>query len=69
MDGALGEITPLLQILDVFSSRLARTSEEVATIVSTSDLSFVQNLSEVEKMELWVYVLGVIKLKILQKCI
>lgn len=37
---------------NVFSSRLARTLEEVVNIVSTLDLSFVQNIFEVEKMNL-----------------
>lgn len=44
------EVTPFLQIPDGFSSPLARTPEEAATTVSELDLSFIQNLSEVEKM-------------------
>lgn len=37
---------------NVFSSRLARTLKKVVNIVLTLDLSFVQNLFEVEKMNL-----------------
>lgn len=39
-------------MLGVFSSWLARTSEEVATTVSASNLSFFQNLSKEEKFSL-----------------
>lgn len=39
-------------MLNVFSSRLARTLKKVVNIVLTLDLSFVQNLFEVEKMNL-----------------
>lgn len=44
------EVTPFLQIPDVFSSCLTRTSEEAATTVSTLNLPFIPNLSEAEKM-------------------
>lgn len=52
MDRPSGEVAPFTLILDVFSFWLARTFEEAATIVSMSDLSFVQNLLEGENMEL-----------------
>lgn len=39
-------------MLDVFTFQLVHTPKEVDTTVSTSDLFFVQNLSEREKMEL-----------------
>lgn len=38
-------------MLYVFSSWLARTSEEATIIVLMSDLSFIQNTFEVDKME------------------
>lgn len=37
---------------NVFSSRLIRTLEEAGIIISMSDLSFVQHLPKVDKMEL-----------------
>lgn len=39
-------------ILDILSSQLAHTPEEATTNVPLSDLSFVQNILEGEKMEL-----------------
>lgn len=47
-----GEVTPLWMMLDVLSSRLARTQEEVVTIILMLGLSFVQNLSMEVKMEI-----------------
>lgn len=41
-----------MRMLNVLSSRLAWILEEVSTIVSTPDLSFVHNLLEGDKMEL-----------------
>lgn len=43
---------PFIRIPNIFSSQLLHTSKEVVVIVSTSDLSFIQNLLEVNKMEM-----------------
>lgn len=52
MDDTSGEVTPFLGILDIFSSRVARAHGEAAVTVSVTDLSFVQNLSEAEKLSI-----------------
>lgn len=49
-DGAFEEVTPFIKILDIFSSHLPCTLEETVVIVSTSNLSFVQNLPEENEM-------------------
>lgn len=51
-DEVLGEVTPLIWMLDVFSFLLLPTSEKATTIILTPDLSFFQNLHEGDKMEL-----------------
>lgn len=50
-DDASGEITSFLWMSDIFLSRLVCTLKEVATTMSMSDLSFLQSLSEAEKIE------------------
>lgn len=52
MDDAYEEVTLSIKIPYIFSSRLPHTLEESAVIISTSDLSFVQNISEGDKMEM-----------------
>lgn len=49
-DDVSWEVTPFIQIQDVFSSQLDRIYEEPTTMVLTSNLSFAQNLHEGEKM-------------------
>src|SRR4051812_45272963 len=51
-DGASEEVTPFMRISDVFSSWHARTLNEVRFTISTSDIPFIQNISEGDKMEL-----------------
>lgn len=41
-----------MTILEVLSSRITRTREEVNTTVLTSHLSFIQNLTKGDKMKL-----------------
>lgn len=50
-DKASSEITPLLRMSNLFSSRLACALEDATHTVSLSNLAFVQNLSEEEKKE------------------
>lgn len=52
-DHASWEITPFLQMPDVFSSWLAYTSEEAAATTLTLDMYFVQNLSEGENTKIF----------------
>lgn len=46
------EVNPFIKIPNIFSSRLLCTLGEAPDIVSTSYLSFVQNLSEGDEMEM-----------------
>ncbi|CAI8591072.1 unnamed protein product [Vicia faba] len=50
--GASREVTSFMRIPNVFSYRLTCTLEEAAVIVSMSDLSFIQNIPQGEKMEI-----------------
>lgn len=45
-------MTPFIKIPDIFSSRLSPTSDEVAVVISTSDLLLVQNIPEGDKVEM-----------------
>lgn len=49
---AYWEVTSFIKIPYIFSSLFPLTSREVVAIVSTSDLSFVQNLLEGDKVEM-----------------
>lgn len=50
-DDASGEVTPIIKIWNIFSSRLQHTLDEISTIILASYLSFVQNLPKGNKME------------------
>lgn len=51
-EGDSKDINPFIKIPYIFSSQLPRTHEEVATTISTLNLSFIQDLPEGDKMEL-----------------
>ncbi|CAI8588453.1 unnamed protein product [Vicia faba] len=51
-DGSFREVTAFINIPDILFSWLLGTPEEVASIVSMLDLSFVKNILEGDKMEL-----------------
>lgn len=51
-NGTYGEVTHFIKIPDIFYSRFPRTLEKAVAIVSTSNLSFAQNLPEGDKIEM-----------------
>lgn len=52
-DNVFGELTCFSQMLDVFSSQFSCIPEEATPTVSTSDLTFVENIYEADKLEIF----------------
>lgn len=50
--GTSKETYPFIKISNIFSSWLPRNPEKVGVVISTLDLSFVQNLPAADKMEM-----------------